>query len=109
MAGGDEELNILATFKVLAGEILDEACSSTFDCEKTQALMEKLTAYLTDKKSITSFEFRQSGILQALEIFFTKAPSLALVEREQIRNKDKNEEMKHSEELILSAAQKQSK
>ena len=81
-AEDDEELNISTKFKALAAEILDEACSSIFDCEKTQVLMEKLTTYLTDKNGITSFEFKQSGILQALEIFFTKAPSLALIERE---------------------------
>lgn len=102
-ADGDE-IQILTKFKALASEILDEACSSNFDCEKTQNLMQRLTSYLTDKKSMTSFEFKQSGILEALEIFFTKAPSLALIERESIRNQEKNEEMKHSEELILSAA-----
>lgn len=80
-----------------------------FDCSKTQALMDNLTGLFTSKHGMTSFEFVQSGILQALEIFLTKAPSLALIEREALRNKDKNEEMKHSEELILSAAQKQAK
>lgn len=34
---------------------------------------------------------------------------MALIEREALRNSTKNEEMKHSEELILSAAQKQAK
>jgi len=53
---------------------------------------------------MTSFEFEKSGILEALEIFLTKAPSVALIEREALRNQDRSEEMKHSEELILSTA-----
>lgn len=96
-------------FKLLASEILDEACSSNFDCERAQSLISKLSEYLTDKQGITSFEFKQSGILHALEVFLTKPPSHALIERETIRNQEKNEEMKHSEELILSAAQKQAR
>ena len=71
--------------------------------------MERLTTILTSQNNFTTFEFAQSGVLRALEIFLTKSPSMALIEREQIRNKDKTEEMKHSEELILSAAQKQAK
>ena len=68
--------------------------------------MDNLTDYLTHAYGMTTFEFNQSGILQALEIFLTKAPSQALIEREAIRNADQSEEMKRSEELILSAAQK---
>ena len=71
--------------------------------------MDQLTTILTSDYGVTTFEFVQSGILQALEIFLTKSPSLALIEREALRNSTKNEEMKHSEELILSAAQKQAK
>lgn len=96
-------------FKALAREILDEACSAIFECSKTQILMEKLVEYLTASQGMTSFEFYQSGILQALEIFFTKSPSLALIEREALRNRGRGEEMKHSEELIYQAAQKQAK
>ena len=44
--------------------------------------MEKLTECLTQAHGMTTFEFAQSGILQALEIFLTKAPSMALIERE---------------------------
>ena len=42
-----------------------------------------------------------------MEIFLTKGASQALVEREAL--KEKTEELKHSEELIISAAQKQAK
>ena len=104
-----EELQLLNKFKELANDILDEACSAIFDCQRTQALIERLTTILTSGHNVTTFEFVQSGILRALEIFLTKSPSMALIEREQIRNKDKTEEMKHSEELIFSAAQKQAK
>ena len=71
--------------------------------------MNQLTEFLLAAQGITSFEFSQSGILQALEIFFTKAPSQALIERELILNAGKTEELKHSEELILSTAQKQAR
>lgn len=77
-----EEIQLATKFKELAREILDEACSSTFNCQKTQTLMEKLTECLTQAHGMTTFEFAQSGILQALEIFLTKAPSMALMERE---------------------------
>ena len=90
--------------KELAREVLDEACSPVFNCSKTQSLMDRLTSMLTNKHGLTTFEFVQSGILHALEVFLTCAPSQALIEREAIRNRDKTEEMKHSEQLILSAA-----
>ena len=41
-----DELELLAKFKQLAREILEESCSAIFNCAKTQALMEKLTDYL---------------------------------------------------------------
>ena len=70
----------------MASEIVDESCSSVFNCSKTYSLMERLTDALVQANGMTSFEFEQSGILEALEIFLTKAPSLALIEREAMRN-----------------------
>lgn len=102
-----DELSAVAKMKTLADEILDEAASSTFDCAKTQQLMSQLTQLLVGNHGITTFEFSQSGLLLALEIFLTKSPSQALIEREVIRNGAKREEVKHSEELIISAAEKQ--
>ena len=61
-ASGDD-IELLAKFKELAREILDESCSAIFNCAKTQSLMEKLTDYLTQPHGMTSFEFSQSGIL----------------------------------------------
>ena len=104
-----EELHLLDKFKELACDILEEACSTNFDCQRVQALMERVTSALASSHSITSFEFVQSGVLKALEIFLTMAPSQALIEREAIRSKEKTEELKHSEELILDAAKKQVK
>ena len=45
-ANGDE-IQLLAKFKELAREIIDESCSAIFNCAKTQNLMDKLTEYLT--------------------------------------------------------------
>ena len=76
-----EELHLLDKFKELAQDILNEACSSTFDCQRTQLLMDRVTSALSSSHNITSFEFVQSGVLKALEIFLTMAPSQALIER----------------------------
>ena len=48
--------------------------------------MKQLTQYLTSTEGITNFEFRESGVLQALEIFLTKSPSQAIIECEAIKN-----------------------
>ena len=55
-ANGDE-IQLLAKFKELAREIIDESCSAIFNCTKTQSLMDKLTEYLTQSHGMTTFEF----------------------------------------------------
>ena len=77
-----------AKFKKLADLILDEACSETFNCAATEGLMKQLTEYMMAAEGITNFEFRKSGILQALEIFLTKTTSQAIIEREAIKNSE---------------------
>ena len=55
-ANGDE-IQLLAKFKELAREIIDESGSAIFNCTKTQSLMDKLTEYLTQSHGMTTFEF----------------------------------------------------
>jgi len=88
----------------LADAILDEACSAVFDCEITQNLMNQFTDFMAGQQGITSFEFQQSGLLRALEIFLTKSPSQAFFELQVQKQQEKHEEMKHSEEIAISTA-----
>ena len=74
------EMGLMQQFSNLANAILDEACSSVFDCEVTQNLMNHFTDFLTGEQGITSFEFQQSGLLKALEVFLTLSPSQAYYE-----------------------------
>ena len=76
----DTEMTLMAKFTNLADAIMDAACSGVFDCEITQNLMNQFTDFMTNKQGITSFEFQQSGLLKALEIFLTKSASQAHLE-----------------------------
>lgn len=101
------EMALMAKFSNLADAIMDAACSGVFDCEITQNLMNGFTDIMTGPQGITSFEFQQSGLLKALEIFLTKSPSQANYELQVQKQQEKDEEMKHSEEIVISSAQKQ--
>ena len=59
---------------------------------------------MAGQQGITSFEFQQSGLLKALEIFLTKSPSQAFFELQVQKQQEKDEEMKHSEEIAISTA-----
>ena len=101
------EMALMDKFSNLADAIMDAACSGVFDCEITQNLMNGFTDMMTGPQGITSFEFQQSGLLKALEIFLTKSPSQAYYELQVQKQQEKDEEMKHSEEIAMSTAQKQ--
>ena len=64
-------------FKKLAFQLLDEAINKDFNPNKTKNLMEELAAQFTDGIGMTTFEFQNSGLLQAIEIFLTKSASQA--------------------------------
>lgn len=59
--------------------------------------------------AITSYEFKQSKLLLALELLLTKSPSQAKVLLVTKKAEESGEEMKRSEEIDLQEAQKQSK
>ena len=62
-----------------------------------------------DEHAITSYEFKHSKLLQALELLLTKTPSQAKVILQKKQAEEKGEEMKNSEEVEIMEAIKQSK
>lgn len=68
--------------------------------------MKSLAECLTSSRHIMSYEFKESGILEALELYLTRSPMQAKFYLEKQKNDLKGEEMKHSEELEMSGLNK---
>ena len=69
--------------------------------------MTRVTELLTlEHCAITSYEFKQSNLLLALELLLTKSPSQAKVMLETKKAEEGGEEMKRSEEIEMQEAQK---
>lgn len=72
--------------------------------ENFQELIRKFCVLLTKQGSsaLTSHEFRDSGMLNSIELLLTKTPSQVkyLIEKKRI-DKESNGVLKHSDELYL--------
>lgn len=87
--------------------LYDEMVLTSFDEEKNGKILEKLVEILTDKRAVMCYEFRESGLLDALSLYLSKTPSQARAIIEIRKAKDKGtEELKHSEEIELSELSK---
>lgn len=64
--------------------------------------MGQLVENLTNQKHIMSYEFRESGLLDALDVFLTYSPSQAKVVIERKKALAKGEELKSSEEMQIN-------
>lgn len=69
-----DEVKMLNNLKALASEIIEEAKQQDFNFEKNRLLMKTLAETLTSNRNIMSFEFKESGLLEALELYLTYTP-----------------------------------
>jgi len=60
--------------KVLAVKIKEEAMQESYNESSFKDLMSKLAMCLANKRHVMSFEFKESGLLQALEYLLTHTP-----------------------------------
>lgn len=107
------QLNLLNELGELCLQLQQEAVLTqvtSSSLTKIRALLSRIGELLTLKGcAITSYEFKQSNLLWALELLLTKSPSQAKIEIERKRLHDTGEEMKRTEEMEFSEMQKQSK
>ena len=61
--------------------------------------MKQLQTYLTSNRNIMLYEFKETGILEALTIYLTCTPKQARLIVEQKKAEKKGEELKRSEEM----------
>jgi len=107
------QLGLLSELTELARDLSHEATQlqlSATDLAGVRGLLGRVGELLTlEECAITSYEFKQSHLLWALELLLTKSPSQAKVALERRRARDTGEEMKRAEEIDLQEAQRQSK
>ena len=71
--------------------------------------MKQLQAYLTSNRNIMLYEFKETGLLEALTIYLTCSPNQARAVIEQQKALKKGEELKRSEEMQISTISKEGK
>ena len=106
MAASSEGQNI-TNLKQLAQRLVDLAQSETFERETCKLVLEQLAKALTQKSQggkngLMNYEFRESGLLEAIELFLSRSPKQVQLHKERTKNSNSGEEMKHSEELMMS-------
>lgn len=94
-----EEFRMVTMLRNLAKDIAEEAKQTAFNFERTRALAKQLADCLTSKRRVMIFEFKESGLLDALALFLTSTPAQARAIKERERQ---GEEVKHSEEMQMS-------
>ena len=87
----------------MASMLYEETVNTSYDVEKNRKILDKLVQILTDKRAVMCYEFKESGLLDALSLYLSKTPSQARAILEIRKAKEKGtEELKHSEEIELS-------
>jgi hypothetical protein len=72
------------------------------DMSNIRKLLTRVCDLITlEEHAITSYEFKHSNLLQALELLLTKTPSQASLVLKKKQIKDRGEEMKHTDELEI--------
>lgn len=69
-----DEFQTLSQLETLAQEIVDEAKKYEFDFERNKDLLNKVALLITKERHVRSFEFRQSGLLEALQLYLSQSP-----------------------------------
>jgi len=96
-----EEFRLITMLRNLATDVVEEAKQEAFNFDRTKALMKQLADCLTNKRQVMTFEFKESGLLEALALFLTRTPTQVLALKQK-----QGEEVKHSEEVQMSQALK---
>ena len=60
--------------KNLSKDIIEEAKSEVFNFERIKNLIKQVAECLTSKRHIMTYEFKESGLLEALELLLTHSP-----------------------------------
>jgi hypothetical protein len=106
-----QQLSIQSELTQISTELCTEATqiqNSIEEMPTIRRLLTRISELLTlEDYAITSYEFRQSKLLFALELLLTKSPSQARVILDQMRNGEK-EEMKQSETESNALTKKES-
>jgi len=89
----------LNKLKQLAADILEEGKKQDFEFNRNKDLMKSLAETLTQQRSIISYEFRESGLLEALMMYITMTPKQIELHCEKKKSLASGEEVKHSEEI----------
>ncbi len=61
--------------------------------------MKLLAECLTNKRNIMNYEFKQSGLLEAISLFLTQSPKQVQAYCDKLKM---GEEMKENEEMMMS-------
>lgn len=95
----EEEFLMMKNLKLFADQLKEVACRTQYDHELIKSLMKQLALYLTNQRHIMVYEFKQSGLLEALELFLTYTPTQAKTYLDQKKAQESGEELKRSEEM----------
>ena len=100
-----KELSILEELTNISKDLFEQACESQNSLKEMatiRQLLERVSEMLRgDNIQITTYEFRNSNLLQSLEFLLTKTPSMSKYLLFKKKLSGKEEEMKHSEEIEL--------
>mmetsp|Transcript_39169 Transcript_39169/g.37535 ORF Transcript_39169/g.37535 Transcript_39169/m.37535 type:complete len:100 (+) Transcript_39169:1798-2097(+) len=92
-----EEFQLFNDMKVLSQKIMEEASCPHYNEDQFKDLMAKLVKCLSNNRRIMTYEFRESGLLHALECLLTRTPKEVHSMILQEKAKESGEEMKQSD------------
>lgn len=107
------QLGLMEELTQLAQKLSEEACVlhlTTSSLAQAREVLAQIGNLMTlNDCAITSHEFKKSKLLWALNLFLSKTPSQAKIETEKKKYRETGEELKHTEQIDLMEAKKQSK
>jgi hypothetical protein len=102
------QLNLKSELDKISEEIINEAVKVQESMDEMATIRKLLTRVCDlitlEEHAITSYEFKHSKLLQALELLVTKTPSQASLILKKKEIQDRGEEMKHTEEVEITEA-----
>jgi hypothetical protein len=99
ISSGDDMMN-LNKLKTLAAGLIEEAKKKEFDFEANRKLLTEFSQALTKTGSnMMGYEFKESGLLEALKMYLTMSPQQIDLYCQHKKAQSSGEEIKHSEEL----------
>lgn len=104
---GGDDLQVMINLKQLASDIIEEGAQEVFEFGRNRDLIKRLGVALTkQQRAIMSYEFKESGILDALKVYLTMTSKQINLYKQEKKALSSGEEVKRSEEIKLSSISK---